>query len=184
MIFKLFLEFIKIGSFSFGGGFATLPFIYQLAEKTGWISLEEVNKMVTISQLTPGPLACNMATYVGTKLNGIFGAMIATIAFVIPAIIFMSIIYKILNKFKNIKTVEKMLQSIRATTFANILISCLVILKMIFIKSDGNISFNNINLKCLILVLLLVPTMKKIKLPPLVYIIFSGMVGVIFNISV
>lgn len=71
-----------------------MPLIYQLAENTGWISLEEINKMVTISQMTPGPLACNMATYVGTKLNGIFGAIIATIAFVIPAIIFMSIIYK------------------------------------------------------------------------------------------
>lgn len=69
--FKLFLEFIKIGSFSFGGGFATLPFIYQLAEQTGWISLEEVNKIVTISQMTPGPLACNIATYLGAKLDGI-----------------------------------------------------------------------------------------------------------------
>ena len=69
--FKIFLEFIKIGAFSFGGGFATLPFIYQLSEQIGWFSLEEVTKMISISQMTPGPLACNMATYVGFKINGI-----------------------------------------------------------------------------------------------------------------
>lgn len=71
MKLKLFLEFIKIGSFSFGGGFSTLPFIYQLAEQTDWISFEEINKMITISQMTPGPLACNIATYVGSKVNGL-----------------------------------------------------------------------------------------------------------------
>lgn len=68
---KLFIEFIKIGALSFGGGFATLPFIYELANQTQWITQEEVDKMITISQMTPGPLACNMATYVGFKVDGI-----------------------------------------------------------------------------------------------------------------
>ena len=68
---KLFIEFIKIGAFAFGGGFATMPFIYELVNKTQWISQEEVDRMITISQMTPGPLGCNMATYIGFELNGI-----------------------------------------------------------------------------------------------------------------
>lgn len=68
---KLFIEFIKIGAFSFGGGFATLPLTYELANQTQWITQEEVDKMITISQMTPGPLACNMATYIGFKVDGI-----------------------------------------------------------------------------------------------------------------
>ena len=71
ILVNLFFEFIQIAAFSFGGGFATLPFIYQLAQKSSWISLEEINQMITISQMTPGPLACNIATYVGVKLYGI-----------------------------------------------------------------------------------------------------------------
>lgn len=68
---KLFIEFFKIGALAFGGGFSTLPFINKLANKTNWITQSEVNQMLTISQVTPGPLACNMATYVGFKVNGI-----------------------------------------------------------------------------------------------------------------
>lgn len=71
MIFEIFLEFLKIGAFSFGGGFATLPFIYELSEQTNWFSFEEINDMLSISQMTPGPLACNMATYIGFKVEGI-----------------------------------------------------------------------------------------------------------------
>ena len=86
ILLKLFIEFIKIGSFSFGGGLATLPHIYDLAEKTNWFSANDVTNMITISQATPGPLACNMATYVGFKLNGFLGAFIATLSFILPAI--------------------------------------------------------------------------------------------------
>lgn len=68
---KLFIEFIKIGTFAFGGGFATLPFIQQLVNKTQWIAQNELDKMITISQMTPGPLAVNMATYLGFKVEGI-----------------------------------------------------------------------------------------------------------------
>lgn len=181
---KLFLEFIKIGSLSFGGGFATLPFIYELSEQTSWISLEEVNKMITISQMTPGPLACNIATYIGGKLNGILGAFIATIGFVIPAIIFMAFIYRIIHRFKNNQKVETILQNIRATTLANLLISCLIIFKMVFLKNSQFISLDNINWKCVILVLFLTPFTKKVKLPPLFYILFSGIIGIIFKFSI
>lgn len=68
---KLFIEFIKIGSLAFGGGFATLPFIYELINRTQWITPQEIDKMITISQMTPGPLACNIATYIGFRIDGI-----------------------------------------------------------------------------------------------------------------
>ena len=134
ILLKLFLEFIKIGTFSFGGGFATLPYIYELSKTTNWFSLEEVNKMVTISQMTPGPLACNMATYVGMKLCGIIGSLIATVSFIIPAVVFMTIIYNLISKIQNNKKVENVLKTIRASAYASILASCTIILKMTYLK--------------------------------------------------
>lgn len=78
MLLKLFIEFFKIGAFSFGGGFATLPHLFELSDKTGWFNYSEVNNMITISQMTPGPLACNMATYIGFKMQGICGAILTS----------------------------------------------------------------------------------------------------------
>ena len=111
------------------------------------------------------------------------GALIATISFVIPAIIFMIIVYKLLSKFKSNKKIETILQNIRATTFANILISCIVILKMIFLKEQV-LEINNINWKCIILVVFLFPLIKKTKLPTIFYIIASGIIGIIFKVAV
>lgn len=96
----------------------------------------------------------------------------------------MAIIYRIINKFKNNEKIKKVLQNIRATTFANILISCIVIFKMIFLKDTELMIINNINWKCIILVIFLIPFIKKFKLPPLFYIALSGMIGIIFRISI
>lgn len=111
------------------------------------------------------------------------GALIATISFVIPAIIFMTIVYKLLSKFKDNKKFERVMQNIRATTFANILISCIVIVKMIFLKEEV-LEINNINWKCIILIIILIPIIKKTKLPTIFYIIVSGIIGIIFKIAV
>lgn len=177
ILLKISLEFIKIGSFAFGGGFSTLPFIYQLSEQTNWFSFDEVNNMVTISQMTPGPLACNMSTYVGFKLAGIVGGIIATISFVIPAILLMAIVCKFMNKFKDNEKVTTILKYIRASTFASILVSCTIILKMSFLRNTS------INFKCVLLVIITTIVMRKIKLHPIFYMIICGIIGIIFDVG-
>ena len=88
MLLKLFWSFFQIGLFSIGGGYAAMPIIqHQVVEINGWLSMIEFGDVVTISQMTPGPIAINSATFVGTRIAGLPGAIIATIGCVTPSII-------------------------------------------------------------------------------------------------
>ena len=82
---RLFLSFLQIGAFSFGGGYAALPLIrHQVVEANGWLQLSEFTDLITISQMTPGPIAVNSATFVGLKVAGIPGAVVCTLGCVLP----------------------------------------------------------------------------------------------------
>ena len=186
ILLKLFIEFIKIGSFSFGGGLATLPHIYDLAEKTNWFSANDVTNMITISQATPGPLACNMATYVGFKLNGFLGAFIATLSFILPAILFMSIMCKLLNKIKGNSKVDFILKIIRAVALATIIDGSLTIFKIAFLNNVSEISglnsiINNIQYKSIILAIFLYCITKKFKISTLNAMAISLVIGIVFK---
>ena len=111
----LFLEFFKVGLFTIGGGLASLPFLYELAEKYTWITKPMIADMIAISQSTPGPIGINMATYVGFKSGGILGGIIATFATVLPSFITIIIIANFLNKFKNSKLVDSAFKGLRPT---------------------------------------------------------------------
>ena len=95
----LFLQFFNIGVFSFGGGYATLPFLFDISEKFGWYTLDELNNMLAVASVTPGPVGINMATFAGFKTAGILGSLLATTAIILPSIIFVVIISKFLNRF-------------------------------------------------------------------------------------
>ena len=83
---SLFFEFFKIGLFAIGGGLATLPFLLNLSEKTGWFTEQQLVQMIAVSESTPGPVGVNMATFVGVQSAGVFGGLIATVALVLPAL--------------------------------------------------------------------------------------------------
>ena len=100
-LIRLFFEFLKIGLFSVGGGMATLPFLYDMADKTGWFTYAQIADMLAVSESTPGPIGINMATYVGYTTAGIPGALAATIGTIIPGIALVLIITAILDKFRN-----------------------------------------------------------------------------------
>jgi len=97
----LFVQFFNIGVFSFGGGYATIPFLYDIAQKYNWYSLRQLTDMLAISSITPGPVGVNMATFAGFSTSGILGAAIATSAIVLPSFIFVTIVSKILDKFES-----------------------------------------------------------------------------------
>ena len=84
---RLFWEFFKTGLFSVGGGLATLPFIYDMSDRTGWFTYQQIADMVAVSESTPGPIGVNTATYVGYITGGVPGALIATLGLVTPAVI-------------------------------------------------------------------------------------------------
>ena len=110
---KLFLEFFHIGLFSFGGGYATLPFLYHIAENQGWYTTKQLTDMIAVSSITPGPVGVNVATFAGYTTSGIFGALLATTSVILPSFILVIIISKLLEQFKHNKYVKSVIYSIK-----------------------------------------------------------------------
>jgi len=107
-------EFLKIGLFSFGGGLATLPFLYRISETyPRWLSSEQLVNMIAVSESTPGPLGVNMATYVGYQAAGIPGAIFATLSMAFPALFIVSLVSSILTTFKQSPLVQDAFSMLR-----------------------------------------------------------------------
>lgn len=187
LLLNLFFEFLKIGSFSFGGGMSTLPYIFEMAKNTSLISQESITNLLSVTQVTPGPMACNIGTIVGFKAYGLIGAFLCNIAFVIPAILFMGIVYKFFNKIQKNKKINKIIIILRAATLAIIISSSTTIFKNAFLNNSEIINFNNflflINYKSIILgILIYFLNNKYKKLNSIFLIIISGILGGLFNI--
>lgn len=99
--FLLLMEFFKIGLFSVGGGYATMPFLYNLITDYGWYSYKDLSDMIAISVLTPGPVGLNMATFAGFQTSGVTGAIVASLALMLPTYIIVCSISKLLKTFKD-----------------------------------------------------------------------------------
>ena len=114
----LFTTFFKTGLFGFGGGLAMLPLIFQSVQNFGIMTAEEFSNLVALSQVTPGPMAVNAATYVGFNYAGLPGALVATLGVCIPAFVLMLIVYKFVQKFNDSRIVQGILSGIRPVTVA------------------------------------------------------------------
>ncbi|MBO4865572.1 MAG: chromate transporter [Ruminococcus sp.] len=118
----LFLTFMKIGAFTFGGGYAMIPLIQkEVCENKKWLNEKDITDIVAISESTPGPIAINAATFVGYKTSGFVGACLATLGVVLPSFLIISLISLILTQFQNIRAVKYAFMGIRAAVLALIL---------------------------------------------------------------
>lgn len=172
VLFKLFFEFFKIGAFSFGGGMATLPYVYEMAEKTNWITIKDVSNILAVSQATPGPLACNIGTVTGMNAQGLLGAIIANIAFVIPAILFMGVCYKMINKIRQSNKANEVIKVIRAGALAMLVTSSITLFKSAFLGESGSVNFLAI-IFCIIIFFV----MEKKKISTIYLMIISSIVA-------
>ena len=118
ILINLFLVFVKIGFIGFGGGYAILTMIQRELTGLGWISQQEFANMAAISQITPGPIAVNAATYVGYRIAGFWGAFVATFGVSLPSFILVIIVAHFILKFKSSKVVESCMKGIRPVTIA------------------------------------------------------------------
>ena len=118
---QLFLSFLQIGAFSFGGGYAAMPLIQnQVVQLHPWLSQSEFTDLITISQMTPGPIAINSATFVGTRIAGMPGALAATAGCVLPSCILVTLLAKIYLKYRNLSLLQGVLKSLRPAVIAMI----------------------------------------------------------------
>lgn len=164
---QLVSEFFKIGLFSFGGGYATLPFLYHISQEFQWYSLEELTQMFAIASITPGPVGINVATYAGLKTAGIFGALLATISEMIPSLILVIIVAKLLKKFSDNFYVKSIIASLKP-------ISCALLTSVAIGLIKPEIS----NIKAMILLVILLLLSWNSKKDPLFYLLLSALVGV------
>lgn len=126
---QLFWSFFQVGLFSFGGGYASLPLIqHEIVELHRWLSLSEFTDLITISQMTPGPIAINSATFVGTQVAGPLGAVVATLGSVFPSFILCSLLAWGYRKYKKLDTVQGVLAGLRPAVVALICAAGLSIL--------------------------------------------------------
>lgn len=190
MIFiRLFYEFFKAGLFAIGGGMATLPFLYNISDKTGWFTYGQLADMVAISESTPGPIGVNMATYVGFTTAGIPGAVVATVGLITPSIIIILIIAGFLKSFKDSKYVQNAFYGLRPASTGLIAAACLSVFTLImFNKEAYELSGDLMKLISLPNILLLIvlyyftAVCKKTKgLHPVVFIAASAVIGIIFH---
>lgn len=167
---KLFLTFFKIGLFSFGGGYAMLPLIKEeVVVKNLWLSLGEFTDIIAISQVTPGPIAINSATYIGyTATNSVWGSALATLGVSLPSFIIMTLISMFFVKFKENKYVEYAFKGIRPTVIGLIAAAALLLInKSIFIDYKSIILFLGV----------FIASLKKVD--PILLIVIVGILGVI-----
>ncbi len=127
---RLFFEFCKVGLFSVGGGLATIPFLTDLGERTGWFTSGQLADMIAISESTPGPMGVNMATYVGFTSAGVPGGIVATLGLILPSIVIILIIAGFLQKFRQSRAVDAVFYGLRAASVALITASLLQVAKI------------------------------------------------------
>lgn len=183
--FKLFYEFFIIGLFTFGGGLATIPYLKDLAERTGWYEVSFITDMIAISESTPGPIGINMATYVGNEVAGIFGGILATVSEVLPSIIIVALVSKFLLKFKNSQVFNNAFYGIRPCVagllaYVGIDLLHIAVLDRSIISATGLLGSIDI-LKSIIFVAILY-SIIKFKKHPITYIVISGIIGIVLKL--
>lgn len=179
---QLFLSFLQVGLFSVGGGYAAMPLIQsQVVERHPWLTLREFTDLITIAQMTPGPIAINSATFVGVRIAGIPGALVATLGCIAPALVLVSLLAWVYNKYKNLSVLQNVLACLRPVVVALILGAGLSILVLVVL--DGaplraeNIQWIDTALFVAALVIL-----RKAKWDPILTMCLCGAAGLVLHL--
>ena len=182
---RLFWEFLKIGLFAVGGGMATLPFLQELAERTGWFSQDLITDMIAISESTPGPIGINMATYVGCNIAGIAGGIIATMGEVVPAVVIVIIISVYLEKFRSSTIVGDAFYGLRPAVTGLIAAAGIGVMRVAMLHLDlyqeTGVIFDILDWKKIILFLSAFIGIRKLKWHPVAFIAIAAVLGILFS---
>ena len=178
---RLFFEFFKVGLFSVGGGLATIPFLTDLGQRTGWFTSGQLADMIAISESTPGPLGVNMSTYVGFNTAGLLGGIVSTLGLVTPSILVILLIARILKQFRQSRVVNAIFYGLRAASVALITVALLEVAVIALAKEGSPLGVRWMGVALAALVFVLMRYTPAKKLHPIVFIAFSAVVGVMFQ---
>ena len=175
---QLFLSFLQIGLFSFGGGYAAMPLIQsQVVTAHGWLSMSEFTDLITISQMTPGPIAINSATFVGIKIAGLPGALVATIGCILPSCILVTLIAGLYLKYQNVNALQSVLNSLRPAVVAMIASAGISILVTSFWGSETHAVLAETNWTLVIIFAVCILLLRKFKMNPIWVMLLAGIMN-------
>lgn len=181
--FELFYTFFLIGLFTFGGGYAMIPMIQEQIVSKGWIALDELQSFIAVSEMTPGPFAINISTFVGNNIAGVLGAVCSTIGVVLPSFIVIIIVSLILNKFMKNRFVKSALVGVRPIILALILSTAITFFLKAVLPSPTDIfSFDRKAFGLLIILFSIAILYKKVNkktLNPIFLLLLSGLLGLL-----
>ena len=194
-LLRLCWEFFKTGLFAIGGGMATLPFLADIGESTGWYTYSDLMNMLAVSESTPGPIGINMATYVGFTAGGIPGAIVATLGEITPSIIVILIVAAMLKKFRDSKLVNSAFYGLRPASTALIAAALAQVcsIALMFHETAGPemapgsvvpktelFYWPAIALAAVVFICLQIKPLKKLH--PIVFIVLSAVAGIVFKL--
>lgn len=188
ILLKLWFTFLKIGLFSFGGGYAMIPMIEKEIERNGWLSASEFFDMIAIAEMTPGPIAVNSATFVGYKAAGILGGLFATIGVSIPSLALILIISKYFFKFQNHPLKTTIFYGIRPVIAGLIATAAFFVSETAIFKKKLSMDLlvniisqplEVLNLESIFIFLVSLVALNKFKLHPILTIALSGVLGIL-----
>lgn len=179
LLLRLFYRFTQIGLFSIGGGYATIPLIQeQVVQREHWLTLQEFTDIITISQMTPGPLAVNTSTFTGLQIAGIPGAVIATLGCILSGFLISIFLYRFFHKHRNNHYIFQVLNGLKAVSAGLIASSAAVILMISFFgTSELEFSAFQPNLIACIIFGFCLLLLRKWKLNPILVMVLAGFAG-------
>ena len=179
---QLFVSFLQVGLFSVGGGYAAMPLIQnQIVELHPWLTLQEFTDLITIAEMTPGPIAVNSATFVGIRIAGIPGAIIATLGCITPSLILVSLLAYVYNRYRDLSLLQSVLACLRPVVVALILGAGLSILSMVLFSEAAPAlnSVDRIGAGSFVAAFIL---LRRFKWNPILTMCLCGAAGLVLNL--
>ena len=180
-ILDIFLSFLKIGVFAFGGAYAVIPLVEeQMVTNTGWMTFTEFSDLVAIDELTPGPIIINSATFIGMKLGGVPGAIAATLGCILPGCIVSLILIYLYRKYKEIPVISEIMKVLKCMSVA-LIFSVLIKMFMGAIIPAGTL--DSLNYISLVMVIVCFFILRKYKTNPLYLMLACGAITLVLNLT-
>lgn len=182
---QLFFSFIQIGALSFGGGYAAMPLIQnQVVELHHWLNTGEFNDLVTISQMTPGPIAVNAATFVGEKVAGLPGALIATMGCILPSLIIVTLIAYFYHKYCHLEALQSVLHILRPAVVAMIASAGFSIILSSFFGEEMVIAWQHLHFHIIVIFIVCMVLLLKYQKNPIFVMVLAGVLHTLYSVIV
>ncbi len=180
----LLISFLQVGLFSIGGGYAALPFIQdQVVSYRQWLSMDEFTNLITIAEMTPGPFAINSATFVGLRVGGFGGALIATVATIIPSLIIVTILFYGYRKYKGVPILDKILECLRPAVIGLIASAgCSILLHVILHDQTSPVTALSIDWIACVMFFVACIALIKLKRNPILIMILCGILYLLIHV--